>query len=527
MFNYNKLIFPITLFLAVLCSAGCASSSSSSDNNNADKDILRVLNWEDYIYLGEDEDKDLMDQFVDYMKEEYNRDITYVYDTFDTNESMYNELKTGKTTYDIIVPSDYMIQKMIMDDMLEPFDDDFISNSSYIDNYLSLYLKDLFKSIETVTTSTNVSHNLYEYSIPYMWGTVGMMYNPLFEEYVLRGLSEEQIHNDFGSWNVLYNESYHNTVSIKDSVRDTYIISVLHTYLEELEGYNQQYMIDSHQPDVYNKHLTEVFNRCDDETLKLVQEDMLKLKANSFGFEVDSGKTDIVTGKIGGNLAWSGDAVWSMFDAESEDLSPEDREYIYYSIPELGSNIWFDGMCMPKSENLNKDLAQEFMDFVSNPYNAAQNMDYIGYTPSIVGEDMLAVVYDWYDVRGEIGGELPASYVEGVDYVKYDLTWFFGDSVPAGDAILYAYPETIDRQLTAQFPTEEDLPYLAVMSDFGTQYTAVLDMWEIVRSNSLPLWADILLVAEISIGVGFVVFFGYKKHEKNKKIKNRRKERMS
>ena len=170
-------ILPLS-FLSVFALSGCDSEEETR--------ILRILNCEDYIYeyekgdeaysSGEEYDftyrENMIDQFkIDWEKNHPGENIEVVYDTFDTNETMFNELQTGKTTYDVIVPSDYMIQKLLSNDMLEPFDD---AELSELWSNISPYLKGKFESIKAGETS------IYSYSIPYMWGTVGVMYNPEF-----------------------------------------------------------------------------------------------------------------------------------------------------------------------------------------------------------------------------------------------------------------------------------------------------------------------------------------------------------
>lgn len=519
-------ISSIALSVSLISLSGC----STSENGEHNTEILRVLNCEDYIYEADSStvedgysELDLMDQFVEYMKETYDRDIEYVYDTFDTNETMYNEISTGKTTYDLVVPSDYMIQKMIVNDLLEPYDEEFLnSTENNVAQYMSPYLKNVFSGISAVNSVTNETVTLDKYAIPYMWGTVGIVYNPEYSSYVNQGLTIDDVIEDFSSWDVMYDERYGNSLFIKDSVRDTYAVSIIHVYKDEINALKEQVAAGTLSSDDYNKKLTEIFNRCDDETLKLVQEDMLALKANSFGFEVDSGKNDVVTGKVAGNLAWSGDAVYSLDEAESEDLG-EDAKELYYSIPQEGSNIWFDGLVMIKSDELNKDLAQEFINFLYDPSIAEQNMYYVGYTPGCAGEDILTYVYDCYDLRGEIGG------VDEEEYVEYDISYFFdgtlSEDVPEDAAILHVDEAQWNRQLRAQYPEESDLTNLAIMNDFGSQNSAVIDMWEIVRNNSLPTWAIVVLTVELGIGVCVAGFFIYRKVKKNKREKEHRAKR--
>ena len=128
-----------------------------------------------------------------------------------------------------------------------------------------------------------------------------------------------------------------------------------------------------------------------------MKETLLRLKENIFGFEVDSGKEDIVKGMIGINLVWSGDAVYATDTAE--DPEANNPQTLYYSIPKTGGNIWFDGWVMPKSSSLHKEEAQEFVDFLSLPEVAAMGMDTIGYTSFIAGDTILDLIRQWYDPR--------------------------------------------------------------------------------------------------------------------------------
>lgn len=379
-----SLVFPFLLTLGA-CSA-------PENVVSGEQEVLRVFNWEDYIYLNDGEDypePDLTVQFEQYMKEQ-GRNVLVIYDTFDTNETMLNSLKTGRVSYDLVCPSDYMIQRMLASDMLVPFEEDWLANSNY-KKYVSPYLDNMFNAINATNTVTGETHSIGEYAVGYMWGTLGIIFNPAYGDF--EGLDAL---TDFQDWHALWDERYHGTFSIKDSMRDTYAVGIMETYDAELEQLLEQYQSGSINSETYNSALNEIFNRCDDEEIEEVKQYLLTLKNNSFGFEVDSGKEDIKTGKIGANTAWSGDAVYAMDGAEEEQ-----GVELYYSVPRTGSNIWFDGWCMPKGANVS--LAQEFLDFISLPENASQNMDYIGYTPFICGNEILDLVRSWYDLRSDYG----------------------------------------------------------------------------------------------------------------------------
>ena len=509
---------------AIVFSALLLAACSGEGPIEGGSQILRILNWEDYIYLNDPENgydaKDLVDQFEDYIFETEGTEVTVVYDTFDTNETMLNSLQTGKSVYDLVCPSDYMIQKMISNDMLEPLDD----VATYVPNYeeyASPYLKDIFENLEATNKVTNTTHSISEFAVGYMWGTFGILYNPTYTTYADRLMTPESVITDMNDWNSLWDSDYKDTISVKDSMRDTYSVGVMKVFDEEIRDLQDLYLDEAkatYDPVAYNAQLTDIFNRSDADTVAAVKEELLALKENIYGFENDSGKQDIVTGKIGINLAWSGDAVYAMDQAEEEIDTA-----LYYSIPETGGNVWFDGWVMPKSPSLNKELAQKFLNFVSDPVNAAQNMDYIGYSPFIGGEDINALVHEWYDVRGE-DWETPLADPE--NYVAYDLAYFFGDTV-SSEAVIYIEEESIGRQLYAQYPNSELIPRLSIMRDFGDNNRYVLAMWEEFKSSTLPGWAIAVIVIGVGAILGFGGFFAYRKRLTKKNRSARRQQAAS
>ena len=398
----SKKIRKTSLFfgLSLLCLASCSGTSADGAIN------LRVLNCEDYIGDG------VLEAFEAWEKKEKGKNVKVIYDTFDTNETMLSSLKTGKSTYDLICPSDYTIQKMMSSGMLEPFDEGATPN---YDKYVSPYLKKQLEKIEADDGSGSMKP-IAEYSRGYMWGTLGVLYNP---DKVAsdKGLDPDEVKYDMSSWGSLWDSKYNLEMSVKDSMRDTYSVGIMKTYesdilqameesgcfdmdsLDLLEGkYDEALDTAEDNEDAYTHKLSEIFNRCDKSSVSAVEKTLMALKANVFGFEVDSGKDDIVKGLVGMNLAWSGDAVYSMDRGDNEGDNG-DGIAIYYSIPRTGGNIWFDGWVMPKSSSLNKGVAQDFVDFLSLPDIAALGMDTIGYTSFVAGDTILGLIRQWYDPR--------------------------------------------------------------------------------------------------------------------------------
>ena len=390
---------------------------------------LRVYNSADYI----SEDPDIIQMFEDYVLEKDGVELEVIYETFDTNETMLSRVETGAAQYDLICPSDYMIQRMMRRGMLEPFPSgeekrlSYAHNASeedwpdYYDSYCSPFLEEWFEKIEGVTPDGE-SHPIGEYAKGYMWGTLGFTYNPYYEEYEARGLTPEEVKVHLSDWNVLLDERYQGTYQIKDSMRDTYSVALMQSYDEELHVLRDAYLSGEwangtpYGEDEYSRDVNAIFNnltRVDefnallerihgeeaeeetvDSILEKAEASLRALFDNSYGLEVDSGKQDITVGRSGIGIAWSGDAVYSIELGEiEEDVS------LYYSVPKTGGNIWFDGWVMQKHEGLNVEYAQKFVDFLSRPDVSALNMDYIGYTPFGAGEEILSLVRSWYDAR--------------------------------------------------------------------------------------------------------------------------------
>jgi hypothetical protein len=337
-----------------------------------------------------------------------------------------------------------------------------------------------------------------------MWGTLGLVFNPEYHVFEERGFSKEKVIEDMSTWSSLWNEDYKNTISVKDSMRDTYAIGVIETYKEELALCREQYLNGQISADEYNKQLTSIFNRCSRENISDVEKTLSSLKNNVFGLEVDSGKQDIVTGKIGINFAWSGDAVYSIAQAADPEQVSEPFDLLY-SIPELGSNIWFDGWCMPKDNTRSEaqyELAHLFINFISMPENAAQNMSYIGYTSFVGGDEILELVRDWYDIRTDYVYYSENDY-ESIFYVDpitneeveadYSVFVFEEDLDPLYDDVsLYIYNEeevavNIEETFNERFVLDENWEKIDLSYVFETTLVEYSDEDMVFYSdNYLP-----------------------------------------
>ena len=426
---------------------------------------LRILNSEDYIYLKDEddpEDKDLVDQFKDYIRENYPeyKNVNVVYDTSDTNETIYSEIQTGKSNYDLINVSEYMAQKIVSGGYAIEIDREKIPN---YDAYASPEIKSRLDEIETVQTVFDENTQKYvkktvkleNYAVGYMWGTLGILFNPEYSAFA--DIDIDEVITDMSDFDALWDSKYKGTISIKNSMRDTYALGIMHAFKEDFQRYSdylaagvdgsgKEYTLDDYKAD-----FSATFNRSDEEAVNLVEKALKELKSNIFGLEVDSGKQDIVTQKIGVNLAWSGDACYAIEQAEENDVT------LLYSVPELGSNIWSDVWIMPNCERSDAqyELAHLFLDYLSDPEIASKNMSYTGYTSFIGGDSIIDLVRDWYDIR-------TAEVYHDVYYCSNEECEWHGHEIPE-DGVCPLCGE----------PINEEINYYQVYATSSVDYKAI------------------------------------------------------
>lgn len=470
------ILLSVLFLLPTLLSFGGCSSKAK---------VLRVYNWEEYIdeggegsygddFLGLGEDAPAMiDDFEHWYEETYGERIRVEYSTFGTNEDLYNQLKLGDK-YDLVCPSEYMIMKLAAEGMLEPLDKEFFDetkeNNFYINN-VSPFIRNVFengemnvpegKEVDGKKVTEQKTVRWSDYAAGYMWGTTGFVYNP-------EGVTDEALAQ---GWKIMLDPGFRKKVTTKDNVRDSYFVGLGIVYQDELLA------LDKNAAG-YNATVTEIFNRTDAETVKKVQDTLLAMKDNIFGFETDTGKSDMVKGTILLNFAWSGDAVYAMDEAENQDV------YLNFHIPEEGANLFFDGWVMPRGAS--KKEAQAFINFMSRPDNAVRNSYYIGYTSVIAGEEMFEYACDVYSAE-EQG-------------VPYDVSYFFGE-----EAIIYADEEQLSRQLFAQYPPEETMKRCAVMNYYGAQEEPINELWTQIKGERLDGWAiAVITVAVVVIALAIL-----------------------
>lgn len=308
---------------ACLAMTGCGSGSEDDDFNlTAENDFKPGENGEVYVYnWGEYIDERVIDIF------EKDTGIKVYYNYFEQNEDMYPIVATGAVKYDVVCPSDYMIQKMIDEDLLQPLDYGNIPNIVNID-------PDYLKSAEDFDPG-----NLY--SVPYCWGTVGILYN------------KTMVDEPIDSWGVLFDEKYKGEILMIESVRDGFMIPLI--YL----GYDQNTTDEAEL----------------DEALALLQKQYPLVQ----GYFVDQVRDKMIGGEAAIGVIYSGEAIYTQ--RENEDL--------VYVVPKEGSNVWIDGWVIPKNAE-NKENAEAWINFLCRGDVALANFNYITYsTPNKAARELI------------------------------------------------------------------------------------------------------------------------------------------
>ena len=347
----------------------------SEDRNN----ILKVYNWADYI------DEELIGEFEQWYEEQTGEKVEVVYQTFDINETMLSKIELGHEDYDVACPSDYIIERMLRNNLLLPINRDFGDTPDYIGN-VSPYIQDeVFSKIE------GGGRNANDYAVGYMWGTTGLLYNPKY-------VSDE----DVKTWEVLRNPEFAGKILIKDAFRDVYTSLLISFYMDKIESGQME--------------LQTIRFDASAESIAMVEEYLNSFKDNVAGWEADFGKDQMTKELAWLNLSWSGDAQWAIDEAAEIGLE------LKYSIPETGSSVWFDGWVIPKYAK-NIKAASYFINFMCIPENAVRNMEVSGYVSTIGGQEILEAMSD------------PDSFD------PIDVSYFFGENADSVCINPVMYPD--------------------------------------------------------------------------------------
>lgn len=496
---------------------------------------LIVYNWADYI------DTSVLSEFEDYYEEKTGKKIKITYSTYDTNETMMTKVLNNDADVDLICPSEYSIMRLANAGKLQKIKKDKLENMDVFNPQIIEKVDEIFEDQE---------YNLNDYFVPYMWGTLGIMYTRVDRngnEIISDEMAEQ------AGWGLLWNswkdengsltsyDKLNGKILMKDSVRDAYCAAVM--YMLQMDELPEKYSDWDAQA---------LINCTDDEMIDAAEKIMQKQKESGClkGYEVDLGKDDMINGTAYVNLAWSGDAMYAIEEADAEGVE------LGYIAPALGGNVWFDGWCIPTTCK-NLEAAELFIEWISQPYISVYNMYEIGYSSAVDRDNLISdadavlAIVDSYQYTEE--AKLQKAYKERSEIIA-DI-WEDEDKVASIQELLdeaLENPETMwdsedengvvtegtlrklddliigpdedenfsgaydavfnmlfDEEWLAliRYPTEFD--NLGVMKDFGDKNSKIVKMWDSVKASGGWNW----LVTGICIGVcvllvgGFILVF--------------------
>ena len=342
---FIRKVLPVTLIF-VFVGGGFISHLITSSKSGNEK--LIIYNWGEYI------DPDVIPLF----EEETGIDVTY--EEFETNEIMYPKILSGAISYDLVCPSDYMIERMIENNLLTPINFDNVPNITNLDpTYLAQS-----KSFDPEN----------KYSIPYCFGTVGILYN--------KTLVDEPI----DSWDDLWNKKYKDSILMQDSVRDAFAVAL--------------------------KRNGKSLNSTDVGELKEAMNDLMEQKPLIQAYVVDQVRDKMIGNEAAIGVIYSGEAIFTQ----------RENPNLEYVIPKEGSNVWIDSWVIPKNAK-NKENAEKFLNFLCREDIALKNFEYITYsTPNMRARTL---------IEDELIKNSKVAFPDSKDLEKCETYRFLGDDVDA------------------------------------------------------------------------------------------------
>ncbi len=298
---------------SALCAVALTGCGGSQTGQNGE---VYVYNWGEYI------DPETITMF------EEETGIKVIYDEFETNEIMYPKVESGSSAYDVICPSDYMIQKMIDNQLLAELNFDNMPNAKA--NIGAMYYE-----------QSRGFDPENKYSVPYCWGTVGILYNTTM------------VDEPVTSWSILWDEKYRDSILMQSSVRDAFMVAL------KLKGYSA--------------------NTLDETELAAARDLLIEQKPLVQAYVIDQVRDKMIGGEAALGVIYSGEAIYTQ--RENPDLE--------YVIPEEGTNIWIDSWVIPANAP-NKENAEKFIDFMCRGDIALMNFEYITYsTPNTAAQALI------------------------------------------------------------------------------------------------------------------------------------------
>ena len=428
----KKMILSLLALVAV-CFPLVMSSCSGDEER---MQILKVYNWGDYI------DEELLTEFEEWYAEQTGEHVEVIYQTFDINEVMLAKIENGEADFDVVCPSEYIIERMMRNELLLPiltpeFEAEINARGINYFDCVSPYIREQISLLEAPE-----GEDPNDNSVGYRWGTTGILFN---ERYVT---AEEA-----STWDLMFDRRLKDKIFVKDAFRDVY--SPMLIYAKTLEARAAGELAENEYLDLAT--IRELMYDSSDESIALVESYLKRMKQLVAGWEADFGKEMMTQEKAWINLMWSGDAVWAIDEATSVGVD------LGYEVPREGSVVWFDGWVIPKYAR-NLRAARYFIDYMCMPENAIRNMDATGYVSVIATEEVFA------ELENLSCGEMVVS----------DLSYLFvdrdGQPIEGSDSVL------VDPVL---YPDRSVIDRCGVMHDSGPRTDKMLEMWSRVKGDNL------------------------------------------
>ena len=385
--------------------------------------LLKVYNWSEYI------DEDVISEFENWYEEQTGEKVKVIYQTFDVNETMLSKIEKGHEDFDVVCPSDYIIERMLRNDMLLPIDRDFGDTPDYIDLYLSPYIRECFDKIE------GGGRNANDYSVGYMWGTTGILYNAAY-------VTDEEA----STWNVLRNPKFAGNIFMKDSARDVFSQIIIYLRQDQLAAGTvtlDELMLDS-----------------SDEAIADVEAFLMDVKPLVAGWEADFGKDQLILGRGWISLNWSGDGIWTREQAEPLGVD------LRYVTPREGFTVWFDGWVIPKYAR-NVRAASYWINYMSKPDVAIRNIKRTGYVATCGAPEVLE------------------AFIEP-EYPPIDVTYFFG---PGADSVCVN---------PMRYPEYSSIQKGTIQHDWGERTAALIEMWNRVKGDNANILTVVVVAVAVA-----------------------------
>ena len=488
------------------------------------KEILKVYNWGDYI------DEELLDEFEVWYCEQTGCEVEIVYQTFDINEVMLAKIEKGEADFDVVCPSEYIIERMMRNNLLQPIvDEAFIADleRTGTENYLgcvSPYIRNQFDHIITPSPKLNAN----DYSVGYMWGTTGILFN-----------TENVTTEEASSWDLMFDERLEGKILVKDAFRDVYSPMLVYALTVELREAGvlgaedtlplndaaamERGLYDYAKGEATVPTIEGLMYDASDESIAHVEEYLKRMKRLVAGWEADFGKEMMTQNKAWINLMWSGDAVWAIEEAAEVGVSLD------YVVPEEGSVVWFDGWVIPKYAK-NPRAARYFINYMCAPENAVRNMDATGYVSVVATEEVLRAMDPLLCAMDETEDEaerlaLQAERDALLESDGVDLSYFFKDE--AGNPLtfdmgngymVHADCVYVDPIL---YPDQSVIDRCAMMHDSGEQTEKMLEMWSRVKGDNLSPWMLGFIILSFVVIVVWIVWRKVDAYRKQQKMLKR------